>query len=199
MSRNNSARASWIGRHRLRLALVLAPLLLALGFCVGSLWNTITPAGIVIHHSAVPPWQGGLEVDAAAIDAMHRRRGFGIFYWGRVYHIGYHYVILPDGTVEQGRPDRCRGAHAAGYNSYIGVCLVGNFSSEKSASGASPAEEPTAAQLSALTEICRRLRIEYRIPARNVVTHREVNAETECPGDSFPFQKVAESVGKVGE
>jgi N-acetyl-anhydromuramyl-L-alanine amidase AmpD len=130
---------------------------------------------------------------------MHRRRGFGIFYWGRVYHVGYHYMILPNGTVEKGRPDGCRGAHTTGYNSYIGVCLVGNFSSGMSASDASRAEEPTEAQLKALVELCRRVRNTYRIPARNVVTHREVNVGTECPGDRFPFEKVAEAFGKDGE
>lgn len=196
MSRGISANASAGGRSRLRLALALAPVLLVFAFVAASLWNTITPAGIVIHHSAVPPSQGGREVDAAAIDALHRRRGFGIFYWGRTYHVGYHYVILPDGTVEKGRPDGCRGAHTAGYNNYIGVCLVGNFSSGTGASDASHVEDPTEAQLKALVELCRRVQNEYRIPARNVITHRQVNAGTECPGDRFPFERVAETLGK---
>lgn len=187
-----------LGRGRLRglIGLVLAAALLGLGCCSVSLWNTITPAGIVIHHSAVPraPWER--EVDASVIDAIHRRRGFGIFYWGRVYHVGYHYVILPDGTVQKGRPDRCRGAHAAGYNSYIGICLVGNFSSGRASSGEYGAEEPTPAQLNALVALSRQLQTEYGFPAEHVITHKEVNPETECPGDRFPFPDVAEPVGR---
>lgn len=192
MSQENLANASSPGRLRLLLVLVLAPLLLGLGCCAVSFWNTITPAGILIHHSAVPRLPEGQVVDASVLDRIHRRRGFGIFYRGRVYHVGYHYVILPDGTVQKGRPDHCRGAHATGYNSYIGVCLVGNFSSGRGAPGEYGAEEPTAAQLNALVNLCRRLQIEYAIPAKHVVTHHEVNPETECPGDRFPFQKVAE-------
>jgi hypothetical protein len=80
-------------------------------------------------HSAVPPPPNGRPVDARLLDEIHRARGYGAFYWGRFYHIGYHYVILPDGTIEHGRPERCLGSHARGYNSYIGVCLVGDFSS----------------------------------------------------------------------
>lgn len=184
-------------RPRLRVILVAASVaaLLALACCAVSLWNTITPAGIVIHHSAVPPLPDGRRVDVEAIDEIHRRRGFGIFYWGRVYHVGYHYVILPDGTVQQGRPARCRGAHAQGYNSYIGICLVGNFSSRERPAGAPRAEEPTAAQLSALVDLGRRLRAEYGIPADHVVTHRDLNPETECPGDRFPSRQVTESIG----
>lgn len=53
---------------------------------------------------------------------------FETFYWGQIYHIGYHYIILPDGTLESGRPEKCKGAHAVGYNDYLGICLIGDFS-----------------------------------------------------------------------
>jgi len=40
--------------------------------------------------------------------------------------IGYHYIILRDGTLEKGRPESQSGAHVAGHNaSTIGVCLIG--------------------------------------------------------------------------
>ncbi|HEY0174531.1 MAG TPA: peptidoglycan recognition family protein [Pyrinomonadaceae bacterium] len=199
MRREKFAKALGRGRLRGLVVLALAPALLWLGCCSVSLWNTVTPAGIVIHHSAVPRSPGGRPVDSSVIDGIHRRRGFGAFYWGRVYHIGYHYVILPDGTIQKGRPDGCRGAHAAGYNSYIGICLVGNFSSGRGTSGEYGAEEPTPAQLNALVALCRQLQAEHSIPAEQVITHKEVNPETECPGDRFPFLKVAESVGRSVE
>jgi N-acetylmuramoyl-L-alanine amidase len=190
MRRDKFTRAS--GRLRVLLIVASVPVLLGLGCCAVSLRNTISPEGIVIHHSAVPRLPGERAVDATVLEEFHRRRGFGIFYWGRIYHVGYHYVILPDGTVQEGRPVRCRGAHATGYNSYIGICLVGDFSSRGKAPGEQGALGPTVAQLDALGNLCRRLQAEYGIPAEHVVTHREVNPETECPGEHFPSQRVME-------
>ena len=45
--------------------------------------------------------------------------------------IGYHEVILRDGTIEKGRPHFWKGAHVKGKNDLsIGICLIGrkNFS-----------------------------------------------------------------------
>lgn len=156
--------------------------------------NTITPAGIIIHHSAVPLSYAGGTLDAAALDEIHRLRGFGISYWGHTYHIGYHYVILPDGTVQQGRPERCEGAHARGYNSYIGICLIGGFEKEGNPGGELGPREPTPEQLRALIELCRRLQERHRIPAKNVLGHRDVNPETECPGDQFQLTQLSEQL-----
>ena len=100
--------------------------------------NTITPRGIVIHHSSVMPAiiQLGpnatdpLPLDIDSWDQFHRIHGFSVFYWGHVYHLGYHFMIFPDGTVKQGRPEHCVGAHAKGFNSYLGIALVGDFSTK---------------------------------------------------------------------
>jgi N-acetylmuramoyl-L-alanine amidase len=56
--------------------------------------------------------------DVDMIREWHKDRGWS--------DIGYHYVILPDGTVEQGR-DICKiGAHCKGHNaSSIGICMIG--------------------------------------------------------------------------
>src|SRR5437879_1331828 len=70
--------------------------------------NTITPQGIVIHHSSVMPKviplgphaSGRTPADPEAWDELHRIRGFNVFYWGHFYHLGYHYMIFPDGTVK---------------------------------------------------------------------------------------------------
>ncbi|HEX8720829.1 MAG TPA: peptidoglycan recognition family protein, partial [Pyrinomonadaceae bacterium] len=171
-----------------RAAAALALLLIAAGLFFGvSYANTIRPAGVVIHHSALPPTPGGRPADLATIERIHRERGFGAFYWGRSYHVGYHYIILPDGTVQAGRPEHCRGAHATGFNSYIGICLIGDFSSRENPSGALGAVEPTYAQMRSLIELTNRLRAQYDIPLGNVIQHHDVNPNTECPGDHFPF------------
>ena len=170
----------------------------AAGFCVLlciliaaivlSCHNSITPVGIIIHHSALPT-RRNQPADANLLDEIHRVRGYSAFYWGKTYHIGYHYVILPDGTVERGRPEHCRGAHAQGYNSYIGICLVGNFSE---ASGPGPDEvlEPTPAQLNALESLCEQLQDKYHFSNENILRHSDVNSKTECPGARLPFQKL---------
>ena len=70
---------------------------------------------IVVHCSATQPL---MKYDWRAIDQMHRQRGF--------LSIGYHYVILPDGTIQNGRDFDEVGAHAVGFNSNsIGICLIG--------------------------------------------------------------------------
>jgi hypothetical protein len=62
---------------------VFAALLLALATVSAvSYRNTITPHGIIIHHSAVTMTSDGRPVDVSALDEYHSRRGFGIFYWG---------------------------------------------------------------------------------------------------------------------
>src|SRR5215207_5216822 len=131
--------------------------LVTLFFAISYL-NSITPAGIIIHHSAIAPPLDGTPVDAATIDRIHKRRGYEIFYWGRVYHIGYHYVILPDGTVQQGRPEHCEGAHTLGHNTYLGICLIGDFSTTHNPDGERGLRRPTAAQMRALLELSGRLR-----------------------------------------
>lgn len=165
--------------------LILIPLL-TVG--VISYDNTITPDGIIIHHSGVSLAPDGQVVDIKFLDDFHRRRGFGVFYWGRTYYIGYHYIIYPDGKVERGRPEHCVGAHASGHNSTIGVCLVGDFGTTSNPSGEQGNLEPTDAQLKALLNLCRDLRARHRIPLRRVMRHRDVNSGTECPGDRFSFE-----------
>lgn len=48
---------------------------------------------------------------------------------GRGFHdIGYHYVILSDGTIQTGRPENEEGAHCEHHNiDSIGICLVGKI------------------------------------------------------------------------
>jgi N-acetylmuramoyl-L-alanine amidase len=183
-------------RHRRRLLYIIGLGVLITGvvtFCGLSLNNTVRPAGIIIHHSAIRPLPSG-PTDAKLIDEIHRARGYGAFYWGRNYHIGYHYIILPDGTVQQGRPEHCRGAHTEGYNSYIGICLVGDFSSKDNPNGERGPTEPTEAQIQSLAELSRYLREKYHIPLTAVRRHNDVNPNTECPGDRFQFESLLKMI-----
>jgi N-acetylmuramoyl-L-alanine amidase len=70
---------------------------------------------LIVHASATP---NDRNVTAKDIDIWHKQRGFK--------KIGYHFVILRDGTIEEGRNINEIGAHVRGHNRYtIGVCLIG--------------------------------------------------------------------------
>lgn len=75
---------------------------------------------IIIHCSATPE---GRDVSADEIRQWHLKRGFR--------DIGYHWVIRLDGTVEAGRPEKERGAHARGHNhDSIGICYIGGLATD---------------------------------------------------------------------
>ena len=156
---------------------------------VVSFFNTITATGIVLHHTAVIPGHNTAPRSEHDIDEYHRARGFEILCFGRVYHVAYHYLIMPDGKVKPGRPERCEGAHAKGYNSYLGISVVGDFSSEDNPTGKKGRTRPTAKQIASLIQLCRRLKDRYNIPLQHIVRHSDISS-TKCPGDRFPFRSV---------
>ncbi|MFV0554834.1 MAG: N-acetylmuramoyl-L-alanine amidase [Mangrovibacterium sp.] len=75
---------------------------------------------IIIHCAAT---RQGLDFRASDIDLWHRQKGWE--------GIGYHFVILLDGTIEQGRPMSKVGAHCYGHNEHsVGLCYVGGLDAE---------------------------------------------------------------------
>ena len=160
---------------------------------VVSFFNTITPTGIVIHHTAVIPGENTVPRSERQIDKYHQTRGFEILCFGRVYHVAYHYFIMPNGRVKGGRPERCEGAHAAGYNSYLGISVVGDFSSEDNPTGTKGPTSPSAKQIASLIQLSRRLKDRYRIPLQHVVRHSDISS-TRCPGDRLPFRSVLDQL-----
>lgn len=159
-------------------------LLTVCSICVGSdpaTWIEHTAPShswqyVVLHHSAAEA--GSVE----SIDADHRTRkdASGIPWRG----IGYHFVIgnghgMPDGQVRSTFRwrDQTSGAHAgeARYNAEgIGICLIGNFQSDR----------PTEKQLESLAQLLTQLQGEWQIPDDRVITHGQVKA-TACPGKQF--------------
>jgi N-acetylmuramoyl-L-alanine amidase len=149
---------------------------------VTSFFNTINPTGIIIHHSALIPVSQTLPKNLQDVDNYHAQRGFDIECFGREYHVAYHYLILSDGHTQNGRPERCQGAHARGYNSYIGISMVGDFSSKEGS------QTPTSEQLKSLVRLTRQLQRRYNIPVQRILRHGDV-APTDCPGDRFAFKQ----------
>ncbi|MFL6439932.1 MAG: N-acetylmuramoyl-L-alanine amidase [Terriglobales bacterium] len=154
---------------------------------VGSFFNTITPAGIIVHHSVLVATKN--RQAEGAIDTFHYSHGLEISCFGKTYHIAYHYLILPNGEVRAGRPERCEGAHARGYNSYLGIALVGDFSSADNPRGRKGPMRPTKAQMASLVRLCRQLREKYNIPLQHIMPHSDVS-RTECPGDRLQFTQL---------
>ena len=72
---------------------------------------------IIVHCTAT---REGATVSLDTVRRWHLERGWS--------DIGYHYLILLDGTIERGRPEHIQGAHVRGYNkNSIGVSYVGGL------------------------------------------------------------------------
>ena len=162
---------------------------------LASFSNVITPVGIIIHHTAVLPSSGQVPSGRDELDSYHSKKGFDVVCFGREYHVAYHYLVLANGQVQAGRPERCQGGHATGYNAYIGISVAGDFSSKDNPTGEHGSIVPSAEQQQALVQLCRRLLGRYKIPFHRIMRHSDVDA-TECPGDRFPFVRVLEEVGQ---
>ena len=121
--------------------------------------------GIVIH-CADTPWD--MDIGAETIRKWHMEERE----WS---DIGYHYVIRRDGTVETGRPLVRDGAHAKGYNNYIGICMVGG-----KAKDGRLACNFTSLQFEALADLVAILQDSHGIPNDKVIGHNEVSDKA-CP------------------
>lgn len=125
---------------------------------------------IIIHCAATPE---GKHFTAADIDRWHREQGWA--------GIGYHYVVLLDGTVEIGRPLDKIGAHVSGRNeNTIGVVYIGGLDAKGQAK-----DTRTDAQKAALLKLCRELLDRY--PSIKTISGHNQYAAKACP--SFDVRK----------
>jgi N-acetylmuramoyl-L-alanine amidase len=95
------------------------------------------------------------------INAWHIERGFS--------GIGYHYVILKDGSVCPGRPEDVAGAHCRGHNTgSIGICLTGRklFTRE---------------QFLTLEKLVKELCQKYKLEMSQVLAHSDLDSGKTCP------------------
>lgn len=118
----------------------------------------------VIHCSDSPQGRGDT---AETIHGWHLERGWD--------GIGYHYVILEDGTVEAGRPEYWSGSHARGYNKSMGICLIG-------------IDDFTHAQFISLERLLK----DKGLKSKEVVGHYAVNDGKTCP--NFDVEKFLISI-----
>ena len=119
---------------------------------------------IVIHCAATKP---SMDVPIERVKKWHLDRGWS--------DIGYHYIILGDGSIAEGRPVNKIGAHVKGQNRYsIGICVVGNFENIT----------PTPKQGKKLEWKIDQLCKEYDLTWNDVSCHRDW-ANTLCPGTNL--------------
>jgi N-acetylmuramoyl-L-alanine amidase len=120
---------------------------------------------IVIHCSAT---REGQHFDVTDIRSWHLARGFA--------DIGYHYVILLDGTIQNGRPLDRAGAHVAGHNARsIGICYIGGVDAWNK-----PKDTRTEAQQQAMRQLVADLVLVY--PDAEVKGHRDFpGVAKDCP------------------
>ncbi|MEZ3140819.1 N-acetylmuramoyl-L-alanine amidase [Citrobacter braakii] len=136
---------------------------------------------IVIHCAATKDGQRlatPRQNAAQRIDDWHKNRNFNRLavnvakFNPQLKHIGYHYVIDTDGTVETGRRVGETGAHAAGYNTgSVGVCMVGT-------------DRFTPAQWDALRVVINNLRVKF--PNARITGHRDLSPDLNGDGIITP-------------
>lgn len=125
---------------------------------------------IVIHCSDSPQ---GRDDDAKTIHRWHLQRNFS--------GIGYHFVILENGTIQAGRPEYWTGAHVKNYNTgSIGICLIGQDSF-------------TDEQHGSTVELCRQLQDRY--PNAEILGHYQLDNNKTCPNIDIPQWKRDHGLG----
>lgn len=118
---------------------------------------------IIVHCTAT---KEGKAFTANDITHWHKDRGFAT--------IGYHYVVLLDGTIQQGRAEMVMGAHCKGYNANsIGICYIGGLDENGKSK-----DTRTPEQKKSLLELLKRLKKDY--PNATIHGHREF-ANKDCP------------------
>lgn len=142
-------------------------------------------------HPASPGWfaarYSGARPSTQATRVWHLLLGTVLSCWLPLYHSSRR-----DGAERSPRTLSRRTRDRL--NSFIGICLIGDFSTGDTHDSRRGPTEPTAAQTQALIELITRLRGRYGIPSERVVRHHDVNPNTQCPGDRFPFRQLLEQL-----
>ena len=126
---------------------------------------------IILHCSATPE---GRDVSTETIRNWHMLdRGWS--------DIGYHFVVLLDGTIEAGRPLDKAGAHCKGHNAdSIGVCYIGGTDAD-----GNPKDTMDGCQEAAIKELIYSLRMVWD-------KHLTLHGHNEFSDKACPSFKVSE-------
>ena len=124
---------------------------------------------IILHCTATP---AGREVTIEEVDRWHRERGFRC--------VGYHFLVLLDGSVQTGRQLSEVGAHCRNHNlRSVGIAYVGGLTTD-----GKPADTRTKEQrkvLRALVEYVQDIVYRQQGTIPRVVTHHMLDHSKACP------------------
>ena len=125
-------------------------------------------ARVVVHCSATPQ---GRYHDAHDIHRWHKEPPNN---WAGV---GYHYILLDSGEIQQGRNIHYQGVHAKGYNvGSLAICLIGGLNDDMIATD----NAFTLDQILRLESVLKELRKMY--PDADILGHRDLpNVNKACP------------------
>jgi len=132
----------------------------------------LPPTKITLHHEGWTPVYFTAAQETADRLELIRRSHLNRLTAG---DIGYHFIIDRSGRIWEGRSLAYQGAHVKDNNEHnVGVMVLGNFDQQ------GPSDE----QLTSVRTAVTTLRSQYRIAAKNVFTHQEINP-TACPGTNL--------------
>lgn len=138
--------------------------------------RTITE--VIFHCTATPE---GRWFDRSDVNAWHKQRGWAM--------IGYHFLILIDGTIQVGRPIGMVGAHVQGHNAgTVGIAYVGGLTAD----GRKAKDTRTAGQIAAAKWLLSALKAKFKI-RRRARGHNEYDKGKACPS----FNMAADVLGAI--
>lgn len=150
-----------------------------LGFETAETVEAQRPINMIIVHCSATPRDKSFSKES--LEAAHAARKFSTYTAdGKTWHIGYHYYVRRDGTIEACRPENVRGCHVSGHNAgTIGVCYEGGCDVSTNPKWAGTAiDTRTGAQKAALLRLLKELKGRY--PGATIHGHREF-ANKGCP------------------
>ncbi|MBI3893755.1 MAG: N-acetylmuramoyl-L-alanine amidase [Candidatus Wallbacteria bacterium] len=143
------------------------------------------PVILTIHHTSSPT--------AASYNGPSTIRGIQNYHMDAPTHnwidIGYHFLVAPDGTIFQGRPELVSGAHCIPNPGKIGICVIGDFQPPST-------EQPSDAQYAHLVDLVSHLAGKYGISPQGIGGHRDWMT-TDCPGQRL-YDRLPEIRAEVG-
>lgn len=143
-----------------------------------TLTKTSRPVNEIIIHCAATP--EGRDVSVETIRAWHKQRGWN--------DIGYHYIVLLDGTIKEGRPVSKTGAHVHNRNkNTIGIVYVGGVDKSGKAK-----DTRTPAQKDALLWLTKNLAKMYNV---SLISGHNQYAAKACPSFDVRTDKLGNIPG----
>lgn len=127
------------------------------------------PPGIAHHHTA-----GAASETVQSIHRYHRN----VLKWRG---IAYHIVGYQNGELHRGRPLWAMGGHARNHGHWIGLCVVGNYETQK---------QMPPRQMVALHFARCLVRRKYGTGLRDVGHGSLPDNSTACPGRHYPFKQI---------